>query len=434
MSTNKIGTNKIGTNKIGTNKIGTNKIGTNKIGTNKVISKEDIIYAFSIFTTAILAGITNAMSMHHPNRISLMQNGGIRPTVAPVINASSNQLKQSGETHLKSQIEAQFGESKWLNTFFTLAGKINDTLYYVFENVANKAVDSVIQNTVGDLGTKPLNESLLDKLQNSTLIVTQMAHDPAVQLALQNLSQELAGISLQMLDTVTPQVNMILEKTLDTLNQTANKSAKGLVDSGMNFVTSLIGNIPIYGGIVSLVMAFLRGFNDAAYAGSPGVELSIDSFITAFNTVLKMIQDFNNEAQTLTANVSAVSKAVSGLSSSATSIPSSIKGATSLGTNVPVPTMPIPALPNVSVPTMPNVSVPALSNVSVPALPALPVPALPVPALPVPALPGTQSRLEGSTNKQMGGAKLRKRINHITRRLKKTINRFVNNKKFTRKS
>ena len=375
--------------------------------------EKNILKAFSSFIASILTGILIAV-----NSKKIIQLGGGPVNSNAPLSVPANITANVDADALKNQ-SANPG---WLHSFFELVDKINNILLASVNNIAINTVDSVVQHTLGDLGKNP-KKTILDKLNNGTLIVTQMANDPAVQLALQNLSQQLTVISLQMLETVQPQVNMILEKALDTLNQTANKSAKGLMDSGMNFVTSLIGNIPVYGGIVSLVMAFLRGFNDAAYAGSPGVKFSTDSFITAFNTVLKMIQDFNNEAQTLTANVSAVSKAVSGLSSSATSIPSSIKGATSLATNLAVP-----ALPNVSVPTLPNVPVPALP---VPALPTLPVPALP--NVPVPALP-VSIPLEKGANKQIGGAKLRKRINHITRRLKKTINRFVNNKKFTRKS
>ena len=106
-----------------------------------------------------------------------------------------------------------------------------------------------------------------------------------------------------------------------------------------------------------------------------------------------MIQDFNEAANALGNKIDIVSTAVRGLSTSAASIPTSIK--------IPVP---------VSKPTLPvSVPKPALS---------VPAPVLPK-SVPVP--------------KQKGGAKLRKRINHITRRLKKTIHRFINNKKFTRK-
>ena len=333
-------------------------------------TEKNILYDFSTFIASIVTGILLAVKSNS-KKLNL-QRGGVGESVPATASTSATTAKKDNLTE----------PDGWMQSFFVVVDKINKTLLNSANNLAIKTVDGIVQHTLGDLGKDP-KETILDKLNYATNILSQMANDPEVQEALTGLSQQLTAMSLQTLGTVQPQINQILEKAVDTLNQTANKSAKGLMDSGMNFVTSLIGNIPVYGGIVSLVMAFLRGFNDAAYAASPGVKLSSDSFVTAFNTALKMIQDFNEAANALGNKIDIVSTAVRGLSTSAASIPTSIK----IPVSVPVP--------------------------------ALPVPALPVPALPVP--------------KQNGGAKLRKRINHITRRLKKTIHRFINNKKFTRK-
>lgn len=370
----------------------------NKNNNKTFTIEKDIIYAFSIFITSILTGILNAVNRKNIN----LQRGGNGTTAATATAAATS---VPANTYMEKK-----EPDGWLNSFFELVNKINDILLASVNNIANETVDSVVQHTLGDLGKNP-KQTILDKLNNGTLIVSQMANDPEVQRALQNLAQELTVISLQMLDTVQPQVNLILEKAMDTLNQTANKSAKGLMSSGMNFVTSLIGNIPVYGGIVSLVMAFLRGFNDASYALSPAVKFNTETVIRSFNTVLKMIQDFNEAADTLGNKIDSVSTAVRGLSTSAASIPTSIKNPVAVPTlSVPKPTLPVPVS---------ALSVPVSVSVPVPALPtSVPAPALPVP-VPVPA--------------KKGGAKLRKRINHITRRLKKTIHRFINNKKFTRK-
>ena len=354
--------------------------------------EKNILYDFSTFIASIVTGILLAVKSNS-KKLNLQRGGGGESV--PATTAKKENLTEP---------------DGWMQSFFLVVDKINKTLLNSANNLAIKTVDGIVQHTLGDLGKDP-KETILDKLNYATNILSQMANDPEVQEALTGLSQQLTAMSLQTLGTVQPQINQILEKAVDTLNQTANKSAKGLMDSGMNFVTSLIGNIPVYGGIVSLVMAFLRGFNDAAYAASPGVKLSSDSFFTAFNTALKMIQDFNEAANALGNKIDIVSTAVRGLSTSAASIPTSIKNPVAVPTlSVPKPTLPVPVS---------ALSVPVSVSVPVPALPtSVPAPALPVP-VPVPA--------------KKGGAKLRKRINHITRRLKKTIHRFINNKKFTRK-
>ena len=379
--------------------------------------EKNILYDFSTFIASIVTGILLAVKSNS-KKLNLQRGGRVEsvpastsastPTSASSVPASTSSVPASTSSVPVStpatKKENLTEPDGWMQSFFAVVDIINKTLLNSVNNLAIKTVDGIVQHTLGDLGKDP-KETILDKLNYATNILSQMANDPEVQEALTGLSQQLTAMSLQTLETVQPQINQILEKAVDTLNQTANKSAKGLMDSGMNFVTSLIGNIPVYGGIVSIVMAFLRGFNDAAYAASPGVKLSSDSFVTAFNTALKMIQDFNEAANALGQKIDIVSTAVRGLSTSAASIPTSIKSPVS----VPVLPVPVPTLSkSVPVPTL-SVPVPTLS---------VPVPKS-VPALPVP--------------KQKGGAKLHKRINHITRRLKKTIHRFINNKKFTRK-
>jgi hypothetical protein len=244
-----------------------------------------------------------------------------------------------------------------------------------------------------------------------------------------------------MLSTVKPQINTIMKQALDTLNQTADKSAKGLIDAGLNFSTSLIGNLPVAGGIISLVMAFLRGFNDAATASSPGVRFSVGSFITAFNTVLKMIQDLNGASATLTKNASNLVDAINGLKVPSLNVPS-----------LNVPSLNVPAL------NVPSLKAPALN------VPSLNVPSLNVPSLNVPSISQFKQRGEEqakqllssaiknplqsvantslsdvankgleSVVKQRGGANVRKKISHITRRLKNTLNRFIRGNSRTRK-
>lgn len=395
---------------------------------NDFSMQKNIVYAFSVFITSILTGILNAVNN---KKITLQKGGG--PVSATPVSARATSLSARATpvsatslsarttpvspTTLTSASPAIFSkneqstQSGWLHSFFQVVDKINTALINSVNNIAIKTVDNIVEHTLGDLGVNP-KQTILDKLNNGTTIILQMANDPEVQKALTGLSQQLTSMTLQTMSTVQPQINEILEKALTTLNQTADKSAKGLMDSGMNFVTSLIGNIPVYGGIVSLVMAFLRGFNDAAYAGSPGVELSVDSFITAFNTVLKMIQDFNSEAQTLVANVGAVTSAVKGLSASGKALPSSVTEFASKG-SVLAQQSSLANIPQVPVPKVP---VPQVSLSEVTALPKVPV------------------AIESAFKRQNGGAKLRKKINHITRRLKRTINRFMKNKKFTRKA
>jgi len=150
-------------------------------------------------------------------------------------------------------------------------------------------------------------------------------------------------------------------------------------------------------------MTILRGFNDGALALAPDVGFSVSTFITAFNTVLKMVEDANIASEGLLENykkfVDAFNK------------------------------MKLPSAAGLSLPSASGLGLPSASQASqaVGNLKAAGVDRIRS------SLPTLPQRQLGLPQRQLGGANVRKRINHITRRLKKTIKQFINNKHRTRK-
>jgi hypothetical protein len=338
------------------------------ISNSHIPQKEyDILYALSIITSIIFVGVSDAVKkceMFHGPPLCIQKGGENIPVTS----------EQQGAIN-----------STWLTTFTHLASTINDKLHNVFENVSINALDKIEHYALGDLGTKQFDKGILDQLQNRTMILGKMTRDPEVQKALKDMVEQLSILGIQMLDTMKPAIDRMTDKAIDTLNRTATKGTEGIMNTGMNTIASVISLIPIYGGVISLISAFLRGFNSAMLTAAPGIEFSTEAFFTAFNTSIKMLQDFLKVQPRLMQEANAVRAAIQNFTPSGKDISDFVSKGQVVGNAYAAKT---------------------LNSVKNPL-----------------------------KLKQSGGrANIQRKIQHITKRLKKTINRFTNNKRFTTKN
>jgi hypothetical protein len=225
---------------------------------------------------------------------------------------------------------------------------------------------------------------------------------------------------------------------VDSLKQIGTKSGRGIMNTSLNILEALVGEIPIAGGIIALIIAFMRGFNAAMLAAAPGVQFSTETFMRAFNTALQMAQVFNTQQNNLLQKTQQVKTAVDGL-----------KMNNNMGVKIPDIGVKIPDI-GVKMNNNMGVKIPDM-GVKIPDM------GVKIPDIGV-KIPNTSDirnfenagRKEGEKYLQQqalgalslgnnnakapvkkGGANVRKRIQHLTRRLKKTIHSFVNAKVYT---
>jgi hypothetical protein len=386
---------------------------------NHITHKEyDILYALSIITSVILAGVSEAVikcEKFHGPPLCIQQGGA----------ASRQVQKPQGQAQGQGLAQAQQPQpeinSKWMNTFMNLAGIVNDKLHTIFENVSIHAIDTVEEYALGDLGTKQSDKKILEQLQIKTMVLGKMTRDPEVQKALKDLAEELSILSIQMLDTMKPTIDRMTDKAFETLNRSATKATEGIMNTGMNIIVSTISLIPIYGGIISLIASFLRGFNSAMLSAAPGVEFSTEAFFTALNTSIRMLQDFLKVQPRLTQEANAVRTAVQNIIPSASDISAFTRKGRELGNAYALSAAKNP-LSSI------NKSLSAAKNPLSSINKSLSAAKNPLSAA------NTLSKVNPLKLKQQGGrAKIQRKIQHITKRLKHTINRFTNNRRFTKK-
>ena len=412
--------------------------------------KYDIIYALSIITSVILAGVSEAaikcekfkgpplcIQQGGATRQGSVQRQGQGPAQGQRQGPAQGQQQQQGPGQMQPEIN-----SIWLNSFMNLVGVINDKLNNIFENVSINAINTVEKYTIGDLGTKQLDKKLLEELQIKSMILGKMTRDPEVQKAMKDMAEELSIISIQMLDTMKPAIDRLTDRAIDTLNRTTSKGSKAIMNTGMNIIEALLGEIPVAGGIIALVMAFMRGFNMAMLTAAPGVELSTDEFFTALHTSIKMAQDFVQSQKKINNDINALKTSIENIIPSASDINAFANKGQELGNAYALNEVKSPFV-GVKTPfegvksPFDGVKSP-LIDVKNPLSAANPLSSVKNPLSVANPLSDVKKPLSKANPlkkvKQDGGrAKIQRKIQHITKRLKNTINTFTNNNILTNK-
>jgi len=289
-------------------------------------------------------------------------------------------------------LAAQQQYASWKNIFFGMVGKINTIFKGIFQTIANKAVDNVQHAILGDL---PLSEkSIIAQLENSADLIKILSQNPQFQNALEDFAKEVTNVNLEILEMVKPQLDRMMDKALDTLKQITDKSVRGIMNTCMNILEAFIGEIPIAGGIIALIIAIIRGFNTAMLAVAPGVEFNVEVFVTAFYKAIELLTLFNREEGKLKTTVSSLQDSIGNM-------PAKFAQAGQAVSNLAAAPFNAAKTQFAKAGQAANQAVSQVANTAT-------------------------ANINNNLMQGGGGANMSKRIKHITQRIKNTINQFVN--------
>ena len=71
----------------------------------------------------------------------------------------------------------------------------------------------------------------------------------------------------------------------------------GVVSTSLNVLEAFLGEIPVAGGIMDLIIAFMRGFNSAMHASAPLIEFTTEAFFRALRTVFTTLAIVKNKGE-----------------------------------------------------------------------------------------------------------------------------------------
>ena len=151
---------------------------------------------------------------------------------------------------------------------------LGNRVQLLFYDLANKMMP-VFDKVVFGPGGANLEDAKVN-LDKKLKLLEDMTNDPEMQEALRKWAESYAVLGVQTIDAVRPSIDLVTDEAWDTFSEVSSRSAVGAINTGLNFTEAALGEIPVMGGIIALVMAFMRGMNAAMLAAAPAVQSGVE--------------------------------------------------------------------------------------------------------------------------------------------------------------
>jgi hypothetical protein len=152
----------------------------------------------------------------------------------------------------------------------------------------------------GDLANKPWEEiapKITRILNEKKEYYDKMSRDPEIQQALKEWAEAYATIAIQTTEAIRPSIDKMIDEAMETLFSAGARASRGVINTTLNLTEAAIGEIPVAGGIIDVVLAIIRGVNEGLLAASPPIKFGLEAAGTGYNTVKKVIGIVNEGKQ-----------------------------------------------------------------------------------------------------------------------------------------
>jgi hypothetical protein len=307
-------------------------------------------------------------------------------------------------------------------------GLVEKGASYLFKTIGlmSDSVAPVLENMIfGDLANKPWSEvapNLNRIIKEKTEYLDKIAEDPELQQALREWAEAYTNAGIEVMDILQPSIERLIDEGIIMLEKAGSKAVSGVINTGLNIGEAALGEIPVAGGIIALIMAFIRGFNQAMLSAAPLVKYGTESV----GTVVQNVNDAWSVIERSKERLDAINEKISTLQAMPKQVMSKFEesgrkfGESALQNIVTNP------IKQQTQKIQSNIDK-TLTNVTK----AMPVPAVRVP---VPAVPAVPAMPKPIAETQLGGKKIKntkqlfKRINKTAKRIQSSIRGFTNGK------
>lgn len=138
---------------------------------------------------------------------------------------------------------------------------VGDKLVKVILSLINTGVDLGIDLTLGPGVTEKNVGDLKNEILNKLVIVKELAKDPLIQEKVGEASKELVTLGLETIEEVEKPLNDIVDRLLEMISETTNKTVKGTLETARGVAQSALAEIPVVGGLVDLILTAGVAFN-----------------------------------------------------------------------------------------------------------------------------------------------------------------------------
>lgn len=224
-----------------------------------------VVHSISRTLSSLLDGVANASMkcINYPNCIG-QSGGAIGITDAGTIGAN-----------------AVYYAEKTIILIIKIIGVFSDTIAPVLEEAL-----------FGDLANKPWSQvaPIITRIINEKKdYLDEMSRNPEIQAALKEWAEAYATIGIQTMMAVRPSINKMIDEGLQTLSDSGTRATTGVVNLGLNLIEGAVGEIPVAGGIIDVIVALVRGVNNGLNSAAPLIQFGTEAIGTGYATTNRMI-------------------------------------------------------------------------------------------------------------------------------------------------
>ena len=132
-------------------------------------------------------------------------------------------------------------------------------------------------------------KELLLTLKNTSMTLQKMARDPQFQQVLREMMSSYTDTLFDTLDAAQPSIDKFTDKGTDMVNKVATRASGSLANTAVNMIKSFLAEIPIAGGVISLIISGATVFNKVVDSCSPVVEYGAE-LLTPVNATADEIE------------------------------------------------------------------------------------------------------------------------------------------------
>jgi gas vesicle protein len=148
-----------------------------------------------------------------------------------------------------------------LGSFFNSDEQIGDKLVKIIISLMNTGIDLGMDMTLGtDITEKNIGE-IKNELLNKLAIIKELAKDPLIQEKVSEAAKEMVNLGLETVEEVERPLNDIIDRLLEMIAETTNKTVKGSLETARGVAQSALAEIPVVGGLVDLALTAGVAFN-----------------------------------------------------------------------------------------------------------------------------------------------------------------------------
>jgi len=240
-------------------------------------NKKDIIHASSVIIVAIISWIVQAF------KNTLVKKEDVTDT-------RPDQMKQTVKVAAKT----------WIQVFKNLVEGINQSILNLANNAESFASNGIL-NFIPWLGNPNIiqRSSIKKELTDRTTQINAILNSDVKQ-ELQQLISAIVNLNIDLLSDISGPVETMITKALEILTNVGERTGRGIMSFIVNVTMSAVGEIPVVGGLIDLIMSVLRGINSGLQTGAPIANAITSGLVTSILTlkqVFKSLSKINDETK-----------------------------------------------------------------------------------------------------------------------------------------